>query len=457
MMRHRAAREPPPFGGDSGGFGLASVAGMKPATTSTPVPRITGKITGRDTRAAAIYVVAALVLFLAGIEDEPLLGLLVIGGPLWSGWGSLVLMLTGAAFTVFRTSRPWLLLVVVVPVALAEVLWGTQTSAYVLMVEALWAPVARGSRRLARATTIVGLVVAVMLGAVFFAAAVTAMPWTTAVVFAVMIIVVVIFTPLAWAWEVRHHRLAQETAENLAAKEHELAGERAAREVEADRLRIAHDLHDVVAGHLSAVSLHTSLAADLDDEVARERSLETARGSAEAALRDLRSVIDMLAHAVTGGGSAQTTLSWEILRRRLGEDATVTIADDVDSVPAGVRTTMLHIAAEAVTNANRHGQNPRTLQVMVQDGELVMVCVNALATTPADADQQSVRHSAAAAAPAAPTLGLCTMTNRAAAVGGTVQAGPTPGKTEAGTGAKAWAVTARLPLVPLPPTVKDGA
>lgn len=112
------------------------------------MPRITGKITGRDTRAAAIYVVAALVLFLAGIEDEPLLGLLVIGGPLWSGWASLVLMLTGAAFTVFRTCRPWLLLVVVVPVALAEVLWGTQTSAYVLMVEALWAPVARGSRRL---------------------------------------------------------------------------------------------------------------------------------------------------------------------------------------------------------------------------------------------------------------------------------------------------------------------
>ena len=208
------------------------------------------------------------MLFLAGIEDEPLLGLLVIGGPLWSGWASLVLMLTSAALTVFRTSRPWLLLVVVVPVALAEVLWGTQTSAYVLMVEALWAPVARGSRRLARATTIVGLVVAVMLGAVFFAAAVTAMPWTTAVVFAVMIIVVVIFTPLAWAWEVRHHRLAQETAENLAAMEHELAGERAAREVEADRLRIARPARCRVAS--VGCFLHTSLPPPRH-EVARER------------------------------------------------------------------------------------------------------------------------------------------------------------------------------------------
>ena len=71
----------------------------------------------------------------------------------------------------------------------------------------------------------------------------------------------------------------------------------------------------------------------------------------------------MLAHAVTGGGSAQTTLSWEILRRRLG-GGRLTIADDVDSV-TGVRTAMLHIAAEAVTNANRHGRT-RTLQVMVR-------------------------------------------------------------------------------------------
>ncbi|HIW92499.1 MAG TPA: hypothetical protein H9870_12680 [Candidatus Corynebacterium avicola] len=407
-------------------------------------PTTTATVTARDVRAAVIYVVAVLVLFLAGISDDPLLGVLLTDGPLWPGTVSLVLMLVCAAVTAFRTARPVVLLAFVVPVALAELFLGTQTSAYLLIVEALWAPVARGSWRLARATTIVGVVVAVILGAVFLAAGVVSLPWTTAAVVAGLIIVVVVFTPLAWAWEVRHHRMAQEAAENLAVAEHALAGERAAREVEADRLRIAHDLHDVVAGHLSAVTLHTSLAAELEDEEARDRSLETARGSAEAALHDLRSVIDVLSRSGSGeepggspgGGTAQTTLSWDILRRRLGEDATVEITEEVDEVPVGVRTTMLHIAAEAVTNANRHGETPRSLQVGVEDGEMIMRCVNALATIPP-------------ASSSAPTLGLRTMSNRAAMVSGTVQAGPTgePGE-------ELWTVSARLPVNP--DTLEDG-
>lgn len=406
-------------------------------------PTTTTAVTARDARAAVVYIVAVLVLVLAGIEDAPLLGSLISDGPLWPGPVSLALMLLCAALTAFRTARPLVLLAVIVPVALAEIFLGTQTSAYLLIVEALWAPVARGSRKLARATTIVGVVVAVTLGGVFLMAGVVELPWTTAAVFAGLIIVVVVFTPLAWAWEVRHHRMAQEAAESLAAAEHALAGERATREVEADRLRIAHDLHDVVAGHLSAVTLHTSLAEDLEDRTARERSLETARGSAEAALRDLRSVIDVLSRSGSGdgGGNARTTLSWDILRRRLGEDATVEIADEVDEVPVGVRTTMLHIAAEAVTNANRHGEAPRSLKVAVEDGSMTLHCVNAVTVDPSESSP---------APPSEPALGLRTMANRAATVGGTVRAGPS-----GETGERLWTVAARLPLDPDNP--EDGA
>lgn len=395
----------------------------------------------RDVRAAVIYAVVVLVLFAAGIEDGPLLGALTGGESLWPEWVSLVLMLVSAVFTLFRTSRPELLLVVVLPLTLMEMFWGSQTSAYVLIVEALWAPVARGSRRIARATTTVGVVIGVLLGAVFLlAAAATPAPLFRVVVFAAMIIVVVVVTPLAWAWEVRHHRLAQEAAEELASMEHELAGERAAREVEADRLRIAQDLHDVVAGHLSAVALHTSLAEELEDHAARERSLETARGSAEAALRDLRSVIGVLASSddddaddAPGGRpqkarTAQTTLSWDFLQRRLGDGATVTIEDNVASAPASARAAMLHIGAEAVTNAVRHGEEPRTLTVEMSGNELTMTCRNrckgGVGVSSDRADDS-------------PSMGLRTMANRAAAVGGVVQAGPDENET--------WTVTARLP------------
>ena len=60
----------------------------------------------------------------------------------------------------------------------------------------------------------------------------------------------VVSTPLLWGWEVRHHRDARVTAETLAEMEHELAATRAAHAVETERRKIAHDLHDVIAGHL---------------------------------------------------------------------------------------------------------------------------------------------------------------------------------------------------------------
>ncbi|MFP3361482.1 histidine kinase dimerization/phosphoacceptor domain-containing protein, partial [Planococcus sp. SIMBA_143] len=79
--------------------------------------------------------------------------------------------------------------------------------------------------------------------------------------------------------------------------------------VEAERRSIAHDLHEVIAGHLSAVALHSCLAASLEEPAARERSLATSRASAQAALRDLRAMIGMLADEHTGT-LPSPTLDW---------------------------------------------------------------------------------------------------------------------------------------------------
>lgn len=229
---------------------------------------------------------------------------------------------------------------------------------------------------------------------------------------------VVVFTPLAWAWEVRNHRLAQQAAERMAEMEHELAGERAAREVETERVRIAQDLHDVVAGHLSAVALHSSLAAELPDNDSRRLSLDTARSSAESALRDLRSVIEVLAEGRESTGL--TTLTWSTLRQRLGPDADVTIDPaDADIV---AQTAMLHIAYEAVTNAVRHGEEPRTLQVRATGEKLTMSCTNTVVNdTPTTGS----------------TFGLQSMANRAEAVRGEVSARASNG---------VWTVTAAVPI-----------
>lgn len=384
-----------------------------------------------DVRAMVLYVVVVVVLYLSGVTDQPFLSGVIAAAP-WPAAVSLALMLTGALGTLFRSSRPGLLLVVVVPVSLLELLVGNQVSAYILLVEGLWAPVARGSVRSARSATVTGIAVGTVMAAAMLVSWGDAIPLGTAVVVGAMIIVVAVFTPLAWGWEVRHHRVAQEAAEELARTEHELAGERAAREVESDRLQIAQDLHDVVAGHLTAVSLHTSLALDLDEPVARARSLETARDSAEAALGDLREVIGVLAGPGTGAGrqasSTVPTLNWDIFRQRLGAEAVVGIDPQVDDpavVPTGVRTVLLHICAEAVTNAVQHGASPRSLHVVVHAGHLEMDCRN------------RCRASTAPRTGETTTLGLRTMGNRARALGGTVEA-----VHESDT----WRLRARLPL-----------
>lgn len=373
---------------------------------------MTRRIPLSDVRWVVVYTAAVVVLFFSGLANGPLIELR------WPSWTSLIAMLVAALLTACRTVKPEVLLLVVVPLCVAELLFGTQISAYVLLVEALWAPVARGTARTAKVTTWSGGIVGVALATVGFFALPDELTWTSAAVLSSMFAGVVVFTPLAWAWEVRNHRLAQQAAERMAEMEHELAGERAAREVETERVRIAQDLHDVVAGHLSAVALHSSLAAELPDNDSRRLSLDTARSSAESALRDLRSVIEVLAEGRESTGL--TTLTWSTLRQRLGPDADVTIDPaDADIV---AQTAMLHIAYEAVTNAVRHGEEPRTLQVRATGEKLTMSCTNTVVNdTPTTGS----------------TFGLQSMANRAEAVRGEVSAGASNG---------VWTVTAAVPI-----------
>jgi signal transduction histidine kinase len=395
-----------------------------------------------DVRAAVVYVVTVVVLYLSGVTTQSLLGGAGVGT--WPGPVSLVLMLCGAVATVFRSTRPVVLLVLVVPVSLLELSFGAQVSAYVLLVEGLWAPVARGSRASARAATATGVAVGALMTVAMLVGWDDGIPLGTALVFGAMLVVAVVFTPLAWGWEVRHHRVAQEAAEELARTEHELAGERATREVQSDRLRIAQDLHDVVAGHLSAVTLHTNLALELDDPATRARSLTTARDSAEAALGDLRDVIEVLAG--TGAGDSRQapmavpTLTWEVFRQRLGDGAVVEVdprVDDPAVVPEGVRSALLHIGAEAVTNALRHGTAPRSLRVSVRADRVELRCRNGYRAAGSPEDRSAGRSAGPVRAGVS---GLRTMDNRARALGGAVEAAP------AGAPSDRWQVSVRLPL-----------
>ncbi len=386
-----------------------------PAPASPP-------IRSRDLLAVGGYAVLVVVLALSGVSNS---GFLVEGGA-WSRGVSVTLMLVACASLLWRRRRPVVPLMIAGPLSLVEIIAGGQISAYFLLFEALFVPVMHGSRALARATTWI----ASALGALALLAGLVAQLPGEVVFLIVLLSALMISTPLLWGWEVRHHRDARRAAEHLAELEHELAATRAAHAVESERRAVAHDLHDVIAGHLSAVSLHTGLAASLEDPAARDGSLTTARDSAHAALRDLRSMIGVLS-AAEAGSLPSATLDWPSLTARLrGRDPQAQVdidpaVTDTARVEPAVQAALLRIAAEAVTNAVRHGEAPMDLQVRVG----------------ADGVELSLVNSRAHASAPGAGLGRGAIAHRAAAVGGDATSAPADGAA-----ATTWRVRALLPL-----------
>ncbi|WP_193105748.1 sensor histidine kinase [Brachybacterium sp. FME24] len=377
----------------------------------------------RDLLIAAGYAALVVLLGASGASNSGFLGEELR----WSPSVSIAMMLIACVSLVWRRRNPAITLAVAGPLAAAEVLVGGQISAYILLFEALFDPIMHGSRRLARLTT--GL--AIGAGVVAFLIAVALGAAGPILLVVLMISALVLMTPLMWGWEVRHHRDARLVAETLTDVEHELAATRAAQAVETERRTIAHDLHDVIAGHLSAVSLHTSLASSLEQREARDRSLATARDSAHAALRDLRSMIGVLSTEETGT-LPSITLTWPSLTTRLrGRDPEARVeidpaATDAARVEPSVQAALLRLAAEASTNAVRHGLAPISLSVRVGADAVTLELLNRRAET---------------AVPGT-GVGRGAIAHRATAVGGSATSGPAP---EDGPEAGMWRVLAHLP------------
>lgn len=391
-------------------------------------PVVSSRLHGlRASDAAWALAYLSLVVVLAAV---PLgrSGLLAQPSPAHRWWWTAALIVAAGA-TVLRSRRPGAVLVVTGTIALADVLLGGDMAAYVLLFEALWTPVALGTRRLARVATALG----VLGGAGILAAVLTAVPDGDGLVLGLLVVVTVVATPLMWGWDVRHHRQARMNAEALARAESELASERAARAVEMERRRIAQDLHDVVAGHLSAVTLHTSLADSLPEGGARSASLTTARSSATAALRDLRSVISVLSRGDGSDvlGSPALTMAGLAERLDVGPGTAQVLIDprteNPDAVDPAVHAALLRITAESVGNALTHGLPPYRLSTAVDGAQVSMTCTNAL--RPGHRGGQDDGRG----------LGLAAIADRARAVGGRASAGPHDGQ---------WVVRAALPRRP---------
>ncbi|MBO0981984.1 sensor histidine kinase [Microbacterium sp. SD291] len=170
-----------------------------------------------------------------------------------------------------------------------------------------------------------------------------------------LLLVSVLALGFAWVsgllWRVvlraRRTRAAQLQAESLAAEEQE-------------RVRIARDMHDVVAHSLAVVIAQADgarYAASADPELATE-ALGTIAQTARAALSDVRLLLTQLRHR-QGDGPQPTLADLETLFaqvRQAGIEPRITVDPTPPGEPPGaIQLAVYRILQEALTNAIRHG------------------------------------------------------------------------------------------------------
>jgi two-component system NarL family sensor kinase len=210
----------------------------------------------------------------------------------------------------------------------------------------------------------------------------------------------------------------------------------AAREEERRRLR--RDLHDGLGPILTAVTLKADAARSaLAMEPNRTEALLVGlRGDAKQALGDLRRVVYDLRPAALDELGLLGALRQQVDRFDRDRVATTLQAPEVlPPLPAAVEVAALRIVTEALTNIARHAHARHATVTLAVDGALGIE-VRDDGTTPTPT---STSTSTSAEQRWRPGVGLQSMADRAAEVGGTLQAGPTP------TGGR---VQASLPLEP---------
>ncbi|WP_251452775.1 sensor histidine kinase [Microbacterium sp. Marseille-Q6648] len=191
----------------------------------------------------------------------------------------------------------------------------------------------------------------------------------------------------------------------------------AAQAVALDRVRIARELHDVVAHHVSAMGVQAGAARavmDRDPDAARD-ALRGVEGSARSALDELRHLLETLRTTDAESGDP-STIGLENIGELVahasatGLPTTFQVVGDPVDVPAVVQVNAFRIAQESLTNARRHGGPGTTADVRLR-------------YTP-DALELEVTDTGRGRGEFRPGLGIVGMRERAAASGGELEVGP---------------------------------
>ncbi|PSL52581.1 histidine kinase [Saccharothrix carnea] len=368
----------------------------------------------RDVLVAVAFFTAGLLVHRLGLDE-------MMGGR--DGYGQaglgtrLALLAVACAGQAFRHRAPVVAVSVAGAATAVDLYFGLSAPMMMVCIDVLFVATLDGSRRLHR--VLMGVVAVTTVGST--AAVAATGDWrqsfyTGLLVFSLLVV------PVWWATNVRRHRESAEQVAHIAELDRRAA-------VNAERNRMARDLHDVVAGHMSAIAIQSEAVLSLrsgDPETART-VLKSVRENSVRALAEMRTMIDVL--------RADEPVDEPVAVRladvgRLVDSAAAAGLDvefqgaDLGELPVGVDVAAYRIVQEALTNAVKHAPGAHASVALERQVRRLVVVV---------------RNDVVDGSRGAGTgTGLVSMAERAHLVGGVFSAGRD--------GDGNWVVRAEFPL-----------
>ncbi|WP_326699844.1 histidine kinase [Streptomyces sp. NBC_01754] len=381
----------------------------------------------QDVLIGAAGLAGGLLLWGAGLHTQ---GRRVFG----AHWVALVPLTVTAALEPVRRSRPRTALVVGTLALVADQFTTGSLATVVMYTDLMYAAVVYGSPAAARRIPVTTFLVTV-------AVTVGSVAWIRAPEALLLGVVtgLITFAPALTGVSVRNHREAAQAARLRAEQTALLAEMDRAQAVTAERARMARELHDMVANHLSAIAIHSTAALSIDDAATSREALGVIRHNSVEGLAEMRRLIGLLRDRDGDGddapSAAPTLASLDALVSQARSNAassglSVTLEDGrapAGPLPAPVELAAYRIVQESLTNALKHAAPGPVTVRLERSGTTLTVEVSSVL--------------GGRTGPRAPGsgAGLVGMEERVTLLGGRIETGPAGG-------GDIWRVRAELPV-----------
>ncbi|HCT79369.1 MAG TPA: two-component sensor histidine kinase [Micromonosporaceae bacterium] len=219
----------------------------------------------------------------------------------------------------------------------------------------------------------------------------------------------------------------------MAQEQRRLRQERRRRQASEERLRIAHELHDVLGHHLSLINVRAAVGLHLMDRQPDQAraALDTIKQASAESLREVQSVLNAL--YPTGEGAPRAPAPGldrlDDLTVDAGLPVHTTMGGEPRPLPAEIDRAAYRVIQEALTNVRRHAGPGASAKVVIE-------------YQPEDQLLVQIEDDGGVSGPVSATFaegnGISGMRERASTLGGSLTAQPLP---EGG-----WRVRALFPL-----------